>query len=336
MMKFLCLAFLAFCLGAEVEPREWENEKIQDRVLNRLIEEIQSHYAYPEAAEWLVQSLKRNQQLGWYEDLNLKQLGEALTRDLRGWTSDKHFMIAHMPAFAQELEDYAQSEPKDVAPKDDPQEASVNFGVRKVEMLDQKIGWITLDRIAFSPGTLAAFQEALKELKSAQALILDLRNNHGGSSDTLPGLLSCFFPRGQSIELAVKTWRPDNSRILLETLPFQEGPRFDRRPVVILTSKDTRSAAEAFAYHLRAFGRAFIVGERSSGGAHPADMVSLGDGFVALIPMGTVTSLRTGTDWEGRGVPVDKACSSEEAAEIGHQMALQLLSLEQEAKPSHR
>ena len=85
------------------------------------------------------------------------------------------------------------------------------------------------------------------------------------------------------------------------------------------------SAAEALAYHLRAFGRALVVGEKSSGGAHPADMVSLGDGFVALIPMGIVTNVRTGTDWEGSGVPVDEPCTATEAEEVALQLALRLL-----------
>jgi C-terminal processing protease CtpA/Prc len=159
------------------------------------------------------------------------------------------------------------------------------------------------------------------------ALVLDLRDNHGGGGDTLPGLLTCFFPRGGRLELARKSWRPTNEVTSIGTLPELEGPRFPEGPVVILTSEDTRSAAEALAYHLRAFGRAMVVGERSSGGAHPADMVSLGDGFVALIPMGVVTSTRTGTDWEGRGVPLDEPCSAEDAEAQGHRLALRLLDV---------
>ena len=54
-------------------------------------------------------------------------------------------------------------------------------------------------------------------------------------------------------------------------------------------------------------------------------MVSLGDGFVALIPMGIVTSARTGTDWEGRGVPIDVPCAAAEAQDRAHQLALRLL-----------
>ena len=172
---------------------------------------------------------------------------------------------------------------------------------------------------------MGAFQAALATLAESEALVLDLRDNEGGSADTVRLLVSCFFPPGEDVALGTRSWRPDGTRETVATDGSLAGPRYLGRPVVLLTSSDTRSAAEALAYHLRVFDRAWVVGERTSGGAHTADMVSLGEGFVALLPMGLFESERTGTDWEVRGVPVDLACPAEEAPERALELAWRLL-----------
>ena len=329
LLDSLCLILLALPGTAqepEADPTHPSIVARNHRVVERLKTELSESYAYKGADQWLIDSLERNRSMGNYTTLDDAELGAALTADLRAWTADKHFMIAHMPAFAAELEAYAK-EPRagEKDPQDDPEEAQANFGVRRAEMLDGQVGIIQLDRIAFSPSTVGAFQKALASLPRANALILDLRDNHGGSADMVPRLMSCFFGKGEAVTLGTRYWRPDDAHRPIETDPSLGGVRYLDHPILVLTSKDTRSAAEALAYHLRAFGRAFVVGERSSGGAHPADMLSLGDGFVALIPMGTVTSARTGTDWEVRGVPVDVPCSAAEAEEKAHALALRVL-----------
>lgn len=296
---------------------------LAERVVGRLTELLSERYAYKGCERWIAESLDRNLRAGRYAELDPAALGQALTGDLRGWTADKHFMVAHLPDFAAELE----AASRDTAPpsgEDNPDEVAANYGIRRAEMVDERVGLIELDQIAYSQGTVPAFQRALASLPQASALILDLRANHGGSADTVPKLLSCFFPKGEPVRLGTKYWRPTDSTTPIETDPDLEGVRYYGHPVFLLTSADTRSAAEALAYHLRSFGRAFVVGERSSGGAHPADMVALSDGFVALVPMGLVTNARTGTDWEGRGVPVDEPCPADRAEAVALDLARHL------------
>ena len=322
----LCpLLALPFFGTAPAGEQEAVDPEITARVLAELRSMIGENYAYKGHEEWLLDSLAENHKLGSYDDLDPAQLGSSITEDLRGWTSDKHFMVAHLPRFAAELEAYAAEPSTDAEPKDDPGEAAANFGVKRAEMVSENVGLIHLDQIAFSPSTVPAFQKALAGLPEASALILDLRDNHGGSGDTVPNLLSCFFPKGEKVIFATHYWRPTDKTKTIENNSDLDGARFLDFPVFILTSKDTRSAAEALAYHLRAFGRARVVGEPSSGGAHPADMRSLGDGFVALVPMGIVTSTKTGTDWEGRGVPVDHPCEASQAEELALKLAQQML-----------
>lgn len=73
----------------------------------------------------------------------------------------------------------------------------------------------------------------------------------------------------------------------------------------ILTSDFTFSAGEGFAYMMQANNRATIVGEITSGGAHPVKFFPLNGGFLAKIPIGRSVNPITGTNWEGIGVVPD-------------------------------
>ncbi|WP_376769546.1 S41 family peptidase [Paenibacillus plantarum] len=59
------------------------------------------------------------------------------------------------------------------------------------------------------------------------------------------------------------------------SLPFVSGKRFGtNKPVYILTSRNTCSGAEEFAYSLQAIKRVKIVGDRTRGGANPGSVKS--------------------------------------------------------------
>ena len=92
------------------------------------------------------------------------------------------------------------------------------------------------------------------------------------------------------------------------------GRRFGgTKPVYVLTSAHTFSAAEAFAYDLQALKRATIVGATTAGGAHPASEGRLGDHFAISVPWGNSINPITGTNWEGVGVVPDVKVSADEA-----------------------
>jgi len=92
------------------------------------------------------------------------------------------------------------------------------------------------------------------------------------------------------------------------------GRRFGGdKPVYVLTSAHTFSAAEEFAYDLQALKRVTVVGETTAGGAHPASEGRLGDHFAISVPWGNSINPITGTNWEGVGVVPDVKVSADEA-----------------------
>lgn len=74
---------------------------------------------------------------------------------------------------------------------------------------------------------------------------------------------------------------------------------------MILTSRDTFSAAEDFAYAMQTRKRATVVGEPTRGGAHPTAPFRLNTHFVLVLPVAEAISPLTHTNWEGTGVRPD-------------------------------
>ncbi|GIO37042.1 hypothetical protein J41TS12_19030 [Paenibacillus antibioticophila] len=64
---------------------------------------------------------------------------------------------------------------------------------------------------------------------------------------------------------------------------------------------------------MQATKRATIVGETTSGGAHPTGQFDVGQGFLAFIPHSRSISPITKTDWEGTGVIPDVQVPADQA-----------------------
>ena len=97
------------------------------------------------------------------------------------------------------------------------------------------------------------------------------------------------------------------------------------KPVYVLTSGSTFSAAEGFTYHLRSFERATVVGEQTRGGAHPVRLMKINERFRISVPFARAVNPLTGTNWEGVGVKPHIRTSRGEALRAAHIHALDTL-----------
>ena len=84
-------------------------------------------------------------------------------------------------------------------------------------------------------------------------------------------------------------------------------------PVAVLVGTGTFSSGEALAYHLRARGRATIVGAATPGAAGHITPVRLAAQVTGHLPESYVRDAVTGTNWEGRGVLPDLPCPDDTA-----------------------
>ena len=177
-----------------------------------------------------------------------------------------------------------------------------------------------------NPAVAQRTQPALKAAGVRLAAILDLRGNRGGggiSDEALLGHLS-----HEPIPMVSILWRNPDGSETVEQRRLRAAPGralYADKPVFVLTSGRTFSAAEEFAYDLKAAGRATLIGETKGGGANPANRpVLLSYGCSIFIPNGKVTHLTTGTNWEGAGIAPDVAVPADQALTEAYSRALKV------------
>jgi hypothetical protein len=239
-------------------------------------------------------------------------LASIMTRELYAVTADKHLFVAaaHRPA--------TQSAPAPAEARAR-RAAFENFGFRDVAILEGNIGYLdvrTFYRIDEARATLDA---AMRFLVHADALVIDLRNNQGGSPETVAHLVAYLFDRpGKPLFDIVPRSGP---AVHYSTpSPAVEGAN-GKRPVFVLTSARTFSAGEGLAFILQEERRAVVVGERTPGAANPGRPYPAGPDFEVTVPNGQVRTAASGGNWEGVGVNPDVVTPAERAQAAAVELA---------------
>lgn len=305
------LTFL-FLIPVETTARAGTGEQLDRNKRREVVEEIcqllDKHHIKPDVAYKCGKRIKSKLRQGAYDRLDQPEdFAMALTEDLRSVEFDWHLRVeAGDPSRFAEVRDLDK---KDARKKMEHKFRKGNFGFQKIEILHDVIGY--LDLRVFVPTAVAedTAAAAMKFLASADAIIIDLRKNLGGEGSMVDFLCSYFFKKRtllstlETRESKTKTW----------TRSKVPGDRMCGKPLFILTSRHTASAAEAFAYTLKHHGKAKIIGEQTSGGGHTAFSVRVADMFNVVIPNGRTVHPNTGTGFNGVGVEPDMNVPAEKA-----------------------
>jgi len=195
-----------------------------------------------------------------------------------------------------------------------------NTGFARLEMIEPGVGLLELRRFYSFDQAKDMAQAAMSFLAAANAIIIDVRENGGGSGDYLS---SFFLP--YPAQLSGLYTRADDT--LTETWTRRDigmKPRTDV-PLFILIGPRTFSAAEYFAYDMQSRKRATLVGEPTGGGAHNIDLFRVDDRFELSVSTGRAVSPVTGGNWEGIGVlpdvPAPAASALEQALPLAKEAA---------------
>ncbi|CAN5392528.1 hypothetical protein BH11BAC3_BH11BAC3_02750 [soil metagenome] len=303
--KIYLLIFL-FALGTPALCTAQNNKKTAVNIhalIDSLTHVLDDHYVFPEKAKsisnYLAPQLKDNT---YFIDLqNPQKLAEQLQVDISKIHRDPHMQIHYDPGFRVQQSPAPAEEEINLAKQ---YWKENNYAFTKVEILPGNIGYFTfnvfVDDIESAKPTITS---ALQFLSNTSAIIIDLRENYGGSPAMVSQIESFFFN--------VKTHMNDLiNRSSKDTIFFYADPAKAAHlnllmPVYILTSHHTFSGAEDFSYGMQKANRAVIVGEATGGGAHPQMPFSLGQGFVIAVPYARSLNPVTKTDWEGTGVVPD-------------------------------
>ena len=209
--------------------------------------------------------------------------------------------------------------------------AAINCGFEKAEHLRPNFGYVKFNMFAdpqFCASTAAA---AMTFLADSDALIVDLRDNRGGHGGMAEFIASYLFDQRTHLDDIFS--RAENATREEWTLPYVPGKKFVGKPVFVLTSKQTFSAAEALSYWLKNMKRATLVGETTLGGAHPTDTKPIDEHFSVRVPFSRSINPITKANWEGTGVEPDVKVAADEALEAALKLAAEALSKNQ-SKPA--
>lgn len=275
---------------------------------------ISERYVLPDTAARLSAALASPTR---YRGLSGEALAERINADLRTVTADKHLGIRYDPTMAAMLG--SQPLPDDDAampPAMARMIARQNGGVRAMEVLPGNIRMVAYDGFAWgTPEAEAAIVGAMQFLRGGDAYIIDLRRNGGGSPGAVAALASYFVPAGTPLMRFEMRGKPGDATTAPKA-PFSLAGK----PLYVLTSGGTASAAEEFATHVSALGFGTLVGERTAGAGFRNDLLPIGRSYVLSVSSGRAISLKTGKDWEAVGVapaiavPVDRALAAAQAA----------------------
>ncbi len=148
-----------------------------------------------------------------------------------------------------------------------------------------------------TPLVAARVFEHIKTATAAKAIILDVRGSGGGSAFESIGSAGAF------IEPVGTTFETNNGKggyefrggaITSNGVTVWNFPNFTRwnKPVIVLTNKISRSAAEYMTYFLQRPGRAKVIGERTAGVLNTSTgLYNLPDGSTLAITAGRSSTL---------------------------------------------
>ncbi|HET7696553.1 MAG TPA: S41 family peptidase [Vicinamibacterales bacterium] len=286
----------------------------RDEVIRAIASRFETTYVFPDVGARVRPELEKRIQAGAYRDIPDGQaFADALTHDLRTITGDQHVRVGYSKEPFPPMNEAPQP-PSPRSPDDTRRQmAALNFGFVKVERLPGNVGFVDLDFFADPELGGATAAAAMSFVAETDALIVDLRFNGGGNS-RMVALLASYLFDSEPQHLNDIVVPRENLLKQSWTLPHVAGRKFGRtKPVYILTSARTFSAAEEFAYDLQALGRATIVGEKTRGGANPSGRFRISDHYAAIVPTAQAVNPHTKSNWEGTGVAPELAVPSGDA-----------------------
>ncbi len=302
-MKYIFTLFAV--LLVKVLPAQVLSLAIKREVVDSLSKALAKNYIFPDTAQRMGAYIENRLKAGSYDKMmSGNAFAQALTTDIRSVYNDAHLSISYDPQMQHNLADTTTGNAAEKRRQNLAEYAQQNFGFKKLEILNGNIGYVSFDRFyGFNDYAKEVVNTAFSFLKNTNALIIDLRNNGGGSPDMEKYICSFLVPPGTQLS-SVYERRTHHIETAFTYQP-SIAVSFVGKPIYILVNRRSFSAAEALCYDLQNIHRATIIGETTGGGAHLVGPNSISNGFIGLIPFARAISPVTGTDWEAVGVQPD-------------------------------
>ncbi|HKK20854.1 MAG TPA: S41 family peptidase [candidate division Zixibacteria bacterium] len=280
------------------------DHKTQGEIIDSISASLNEIYVFPKVAKEMENMMRKQYKNHAYDTLkDLRSFTRQLTDDMRSISHDKHLFTRYVTD--QEI---ASLQTDSLTPEERQKYLTElerrNFGFYKVEHLPGNIGYLDLRGFYDADNAGPTAVAAMNLLANSDAVIIDLRQNGGGSPSMIQLISSYFLKEPQHLN-SFYIRQTDSIRQFWSSAWVPGKPMYDV-DLYVLTSSYTFSAAEEFTYDMKNLKRATIVGETTGGGAHPVEATAYSNLHVGLrVPFGRAINPISGTNWEGTGVEPD-------------------------------
>lgn len=312
--KMTLLMLLVTLQNAKAQEKNSLQTKEKSEIITSLKTHLAQSYIDLDLSKKMITELDKNLKSKTYDKITSPtEFSKKLTEDLQSVSKDLHLKVRFEPEhIAQEKRVVSEEKKLEEEKKMAMQMAEINYGFTEVKILDGNIGYLNLRTFADIKYAEETATATMNFLSNTKAIIIDLRTN-GGGVPSMMQLLSSYFFDETPVLLSDFYERKTDTKTQLYSLVSVAGKRSTNKPVYILTSKQTFSASEAFAYTLKHLDKAVVVGEITKGGANRTKRINLNDEFTISVPYIKSIHPITKTNWEGKGVQPNIKTNENEA-----------------------
>lgn len=281
---------------------------------------IRERYVLPERRPALDAILAKGLASGRYAVRDGALLAERINADLEQVGQDRHLTFRFDPREAAMIAAGSVEKPGENVVFER-QIRRANHGITDLRLLPGNVRLMTYDGFHWiGAESAAALNNAMEFLAGGDAVIIDLRGNGGGFPEAVQHIISRFLPAGKPLTSFYMNGSLEPNSLSTLAVPAKE--RMIGKPLYLLTSGETGSAAEEFTGHVTGYRLGKVVGQNTAGAAFRSDIVAVGSQFVFSVSVGRGVLASTGKDWEGVGHAPTIKSEVPAALDIAHAAAL--------------
>ena len=292
----------------------------KSEVINKLSNLLNDTYIYEDVAKKTGEHLKQQLKDGHFDQFEDNEaFANALTESVQSINKDKHMRIRAKKAFV--------APPNTIERKSEERMGQINryrsfnHGFAELKILEGNVAYLDLRGFAGMERAKEIADAYMKLLSQADAVIIDLSQNGGGSPNMVQYLCSYFFD--EVLHLNSLYYRVGDRTEEYWTLDEVGGKKMGDIPLFVITGEKTFSGAEEFSYNMQTQKRATLIGQTTGGGANPGGTVGINNDLSVFIPTGRAINPITKTSWEGTGVVPEVKTNIEDSFDKAYSLAKQ-------------
>ncbi|MBI5836196.1 MAG: S41 family peptidase [Candidatus Eisenbacteria bacterium] len=312
--------------GPPDEPDTPIDAGTKSAVIESLAVAVKDRYVFAEKGAELARILRRRHANHEYDRISSSmEFADSLLAHVQAYTHDLHMRVhyRHQPIPPPPADRRGPGE--DELRRRREGERMRNFGFERVQRLAGNVGYLDLRQFSGLSDAHATAVAAMNFLANSDAVIIDVRRNGGGDPDLLQTVLTYFVAPGERLHINDFYQREGDRTVQFWSAAQVPGPRLNGRPLYVLTSGNTGSCAEEFAYDVQTHKLGKLYGATTAGAANPGGFFRLSEHLAAFIATGRAVNPITKTNWEGVGVKPDVDVPPADALREAHVAALNAL-----------